>query len=244
MSRSQTRQRMQERRATQSRRRTQIIIAVVVVAVAAVAILVLLSRPGTDSVASVASDYGDLTQEVLRDEQGIGLAIGDPNAPVTLTEYSDFSCPHCAHLSETIDKLIDDYVREGDLRIVYKPVAFVYPPYSTLAAQAAICAADQGHGWEMADQIWAMYNDTGPGAYTQQQFVTAAGNIGLDTSAFRTCFNSSATNQAVQDVIAEAQTLGITGTPTVYLNGEPLVYRGAEEAYGDFTAAIDQALGR
>lgn len=244
MSRSQTRQRAQERRESRSRRRTQMIIAVVVVAVAVVAILVLLSRPGADPAVAVDSSYDGLTQEVLRDELGIGLAIGDPDAPVTLTEYSDFSCPHCADLSVTIHKLIDDYVRDGQLRIVYKPVAFVYPPYSTLAAQAAICAADQGQGWEMADQIWGLYNNTGPGAYTQQQFVTAAGNIGLDTSTFRTCFSSGATSQAVQGVIDEAQSLGISGTPTVYLNGEPLIYRGAEEAYGDFSAAIDQALGQ
>jgi protein-disulfide isomerase len=244
MAKRSTRNRIEQRRAQRQRRsrRTILIVGVLVVAVVVVGVVIALTGPGRGAVAAVDTNYDGLTQEVDRTGEAPGFAIGDPDAPVTLIEYSDFSCPHCHDLSGTIDRLIEEDVAAGDLRIVYKPVSFVNPPYSRPAAQAAICAAEQGKFWEMHDQIWALYNSAGPGAYTQRQLAAAAEAIGLDGGAFRSCFVSSDTSAQVDAVLSEAQVRGINGTPTLYLNGQQFPYRGAETAYADLKAAIEAEL--
>jgi protein-disulfide isomerase len=224
------------------RSQIQLIVGVAVVAVAAVVILILLSNQ-PNAGATVDSDYSTYTQAIDRSEVGVGLSIGSATAPVTLVEYSDFSCPHCRDLSDVVHQLIDEYVASGDLRVVFKPVSFVNPPYSTAAAQAAVCAAEQGKGWEMHDGIWALFDSTGPGAYVQRQLVRTAGSIGLDSDAFADCFASADATADVQSVLQQAQQLNITGTPVMFVNGQQVTYRGADVAYGDLKIAIEAILG-
>lgn len=245
MAKGNSRNRIQERRTQRQRRgRIFLIVGVLVVAVVIVGAVILLTGPRSGAVAAVETNYDGLVQQVDRSTgQGPGYAIGDPDAPVTLVVYSDFSCPHCHDLTATIHRLIDEYVPVGQLRVVYKPISFVNPPYSRPAAQAAICAGDQGAFWEMHDQIWAFYENAGPGAYTQRQLAGAAEAIGLDGNAFRSCFVSADTTSQVDAVLAEAQTLGITGTPTLFINGQQVGYRGADTAYADLKAAIETELG-
>ncbi len=245
MARRSSRNRIEERRSQRQRRsrRTFLIVGVLVAAIGVVGIVIALTGPGRGAVAAVDTNYEGLTQEVDRTGEGPGFAIGDPNAPVTLIEYSDFSCPHCHDLTGAIHQLIDEYVTAGDLRVVYKPISFVNPPYSRPAAQAAICAGEQGKFWEMHDQIWALYDSTGPGAYTQRQLAASAEAIGLDGNEFRSCFVSSDTSSQVDAVLAEAQVRGINGTPTLYINGQQVGYRGADTAYADLKAAIEAELG-
>lgn len=243
MAQRSTRQRIEAKRKAQ-RKQSQLIVigAVVLLAVLAVGVLILLNRPPQAAVQADA-DYSGLTQEIVDADQGVGFGIGDPDAPVTLVEYSDFSCPHCRDLAVVIEQLIDEYVTTGDLRIVFKPISFVNPPYSTAAAQAAVCAGEQGKFWEMHAAIWSLYDASGPGAYSQRQFAALAEAAGLDGDTFRSCYISASTTTKVQSVLNEAQLIGINSTPTMFLNGEPLIYRGAQSAYGDLKNAIEAVLG-
>ncbi len=243
MSQHSTRQHIEERRRAQRRRSRIILIgAVIGVALLVAGFLILLNRP-VSSVPITGTDYEGLTQEVDNSGVGVGFAIGDPNAPLTLVVYSDFSCPHCHDLAKVIEQLIEDYVRLGTLRIVYKPISFVYPPASRPAAQAAICAGQQGKFWEMHNYIWALYESSGVGAYTQRQLAAGAESIGLDMQAFNSCFISAQTSILVDSVLEEASQRGINGTPKMYLNGVEVIYRGAELAYDDLRRAIEAQLG-
>ncbi len=244
MARSRTSSRT-SRAQRQKQSRMRLIAVVVVVAVVFVGVMIALSQLGqSESALDLDRSYDEYTQEVDRSEEGVGYAIGDPDAPATLTVFSDFSCPHCYDLSIPIHEIIDEYVPSGDVRVVYKPVAFVNPPYSGPAASAAICAGEQGKFWEMHDQIWVLYEETGPGAYVPANLNTAAQTIGLDQAAFRRCYNDTATVTEIDNVISEAQAKGITGTPTMFLNGEPLPYRGEEVAFTDMANAIEAAAGQ
>jgi protein-disulfide isomerase len=118
--------------------------------------------------------------------------------------------------------LIDRYVKDGRLRIVYKPIVFVSPQYSTPAARAAICAAQQEKGWEMINQIWGIFSATSPGAYTPSRFAASARSMDLDLNNFNTCFGSSSTGQFIQEVETEARVMGIDSTPTFVFNGTQL----------------------
>ncbi len=166
------------------------------------------------------SPYAGLAQEITYDGAG-GISLGDPGAPVTLVEYSDFSCLHDCTLSGGTDRLIDNYVRPGTLRIIYKPLTFVNPATSQPAAAAVLCAASGGKGWEMREQIWELYNlskDTT--LYTPAELRAAAEKIGLDGAEMANCLETSKTQKILQSIEEEADALGVVGSPTIYLNGE------------------------
>ena len=163
-----------------------------------------------------------------------------PNALVTLVEYSDFSCSHCYELSSVVHQLIEVYGTSGELRVVYKPIAFVNPATSIPAAQTAICAGQQGQFWQMHDEIWKLYEQGGIGAYTNSLLSARAAEIGLDTNEFNKCYNS--VGAEIDAVLVEANQLGISGTPTIYLNDKPFAYRGADTAFADLSAAIEAEL--
>jgi protein-disulfide isomerase len=231
----------QKARARRGKQRTQIwlIAGVTLVAVLVVGGLITLSQPDLSTV--VSADYTGLAQQI-DDSGAAGFAIGSPDAPVTLVEYSDFSCTHCHDLVPTIHRLIEGYVRAGTLKIVYKPISFVNPPYSGEAASAAICAADQDRFWEMHDAIWAIYEQSGPQAYGKGLLAAQANRIGLDADQFRQCYSSSETAQALQTVLDEAQVMGVQGTPSLFLNGQAVPYSGPEETYVQLKEAINTVL--
>jgi protein-disulfide isomerase len=231
----------QKTRARRGKQRTQIwlIAGVTLVAVLVVGELIALSQPDVSTV--VSADYTGLAQQ-MDDSGAAGFAIGSPDAPVTLVEYSDFSCTHCHDLVPTIHRLIEEYVRAGTLKIVYKPISFVNPPYSGEAASAAVCAAEQGRFWEMHDTIWAIYEQSGPQAYGKRLLAEQANRIGLDVDQFRQCYASAETADAVQSVLDEAQVMGVQGTPTLFLNGQAVPYSGPEDTYVRLNEAIEAVL--
>ncbi len=243
MARNSTRKRIQSRRAQRERQKQmRLIIGVAVLAVVAVAVIFLLTRP-RNVTALVDTNYEGIPQEVDETGTGVGFALGEPDAPVTIVEYSDFSCPHCFNLSSPMKQIIDEYVRTGDARVVFKPITFVNPPYSRPAAQAAICAGYQGKFWEMHDQIWALYEGTGPGAYTPGQLNRMAQALSLDMDEYERCYNSSDVQADVDAVLTEAGERGVNGTPTLFVNGQEVPYRGPDAAYIDLSVAIEAIAG-
>jgi protein-disulfide isomerase len=161
--------------------------------------------------------------------------IGEPDAPAVLTEFGDFACPHCYEFSLQAHQLIDTYVADGSLKIVYKLVSFVNPQTSPTAAAAGLCAAQQGKFWEMHDALFGLLNTRGSAAFTRSNVSDLAADLGLDEGEFGDCLTSGQTRQTVQSVLAEAQRLGITGTPTLLFNGElitqdqvPYTFEGIE----------------
>lgn len=220
MSKRSVRQYGQNRR---TRRKSQVwvIVGIVVAAIAVVGLLIWIGTANNPVAKVDTSRYQGIPQEVDR-TGAYGLALGKQDARATVVEYADFSCPHCRDMADTMHRIIDTYVRDGRLRIIYKPITILDPAYSTSAARAAICGEEQGKGWEMHDQIWGVFDANSPGAYTLDVFAVRAGALGLDTAKFRACFNSSGTTTAINDLEQERQRLAVDSTPTIYLNGQVL----------------------
>lgn len=239
---SQSRKRGAERR-TQRKRQTQIglIIGIGAGALLLALVLILLSQKSEPAVAAV--DYTGLNQSVVDLDGAPGLAIGPADAPVTLLEFSDFSCPHCHDLASTMHRIIDEYVRTGNLKLVYVPVSFVNPATSVPAAKAAICAGEQGKFWEMHDQIWAMFDLNGPATYTQSLLTGRANQIGLDQVQFTTCFTSTQVDAQVQAVLTLATARGVNGTPSLFVNDIQVPFTGPDTTYDGLAPAIQAALG-
>jgi len=148
-------------------------------------------------------------------------ATGDENAPVTMVEVSDFGCSHCTNFhNNTAEQLHADFVEPGTMRWVVLPYAL--NTVTVPAAAAAMCAAEQDE-----EQYFAFANvlfgieDTNvrlsPAGYQQ-----AAESIGLDMDAFTGCMDDGRNLSIVNDNREAARDVGVTGTPTFFLNGEEL----------------------
>lgn len=171
--------------------------------------------------------------------QGINVSndpkLGDPNAPVTIVELSDFQCPFCARFHEetfpALRRLYGDQVR---WIFVNRP--FAAHQHAERAAIAAECAHRQGRFWEYAEALFAAQDDLGSGAIED-----SAEAVGLDAEAFGTCLSNRETASEVNADIAEAERLGVDGTPTFYINGRRVV--GAQPV-GTFNQVIRPYFSR
>jgi protein-disulfide isomerase len=138
----------------------------------------------------------------------------------------------------TARQIDETYVKTGQVRIVAKNMP-VHGAPAQKAAEAALCASDQGRFWEYHDSLMeSLYAGT-PTAYSVDSLKQVAASLGLDTAAFAACLDGNKYSQRVQNEAAEAKKLGVTGTPTFFVNGTKIV--GAKP-FETFKAAIDRAL--
>jgi protein-disulfide isomerase len=162
---------------------------------------------------------------------------GPADAKVTIVEFSDFQCPFCARFhAETYELLQAEY--GSRVRFVFKhyPIVSRHPEAAN-AANASECAREQGKFVEYYRALFANYENLNRNTY-----LSIAQSVGVaDINSFTTCMDSSAHFARIQADLDEGNIIGVTGTPTFYVNGLPLV--GAQP-YAAFKIAIDQALAK
>lgn len=159
-------------------------------------------------------------------------SVGPANAPVTIVEFSDFQCPYCQKSVVVLKELRRLYGEK--LRIVYRDYPGPNHPHASQAAEAAQCAGDQGKFWEYHDSL---FEHQAPG--TGWNFIELAKEIGLSHEAFATCLKTERYREEVSKDLHDGFTLGITSTPTFFINGHPIV--GAKPL-AEFQAVIDRLL--
>jgi protein-disulfide isomerase len=147
---------------------------------------------------------------------------GDPNAPVTLIEYSDLECPYCKRFHATAKQLVD--ASDGRVNWVYRhfPLAF-HNPGAQKEAEAAECAAALGGNdafWRYIDTIFARTESNGNG-FPLDELAPLAAEIGLDRAKFEQCLQGGRFAQKVRRQLAEGERAGISGTPGNILYHRP-----------------------
>ncbi len=160
---------------------------------------------------------------------------GPAKAPVTIVEFSDYECPFCAQVVQTLKRLTHDY---GDrVRVVWKdfPLDDLHP-HAEMAAEAAHCAGDEKRYWDFHDRVFAHQS-----ALTRTGLEEDARAVGLDVRRFATCLDSRRYQTAVLRGIAAGTHLGVDSTPTAFINGRRLA--GARP-YETFARVIDDELAR
>lgn len=172
-------------------------------------------------------------------------ALGDPNAPVTLIEFTDFECPFCQQFfRETRAQLIANYVDTGVVRLVARdfPVTDLHPS-ALVAATAARCAAAQNQFWPMYEQLFSSHQSVwgGDPASDRGTMELFAADLGLDAETFNSCLASPASEQAVRDEMVHAAQLGVNSTPNFLINGQ--LVRGAQP-FSVFQRLIEQKAGQ
>lgn len=165
--------------------------------------------------------------------------LGSASAKVTVVEYADYQCPFCEQFyKNTWPDLKTKYVDTGKIKFVYQDFAFLGPD-SITASEAAHCAADQNKFWQYHDYLFANQGQEGSAWATADHQKQFAKTVGLNTSAFNQCLDSHKYTTEVNNETAAGKSYGVTGTPTVFVNGSIIV--GAQPAVS-FESAIDAAL--
>ncbi len=140
-------------------------------------------------------------------------AYGPADAPVTIVEFSDFECPYCARLLPALEQAKRQYA--GKLRVVYRhyPLTGIHPN-AWKAAEAALCAGEQGRFWELHDLMFAEQE-----ALTVADLKAKAARLELNGEAFNQCLDSSRHHDAVLADVRAGDAAGVSGTPAMFVNG-------------------------
>jgi protein-disulfide isomerase len=161
-------------------------------------------------------------------------STGGKDAPVTIVEFSDFQCPFCRAAENSLKAVKDRY---GDkVRLVYLDFPLGMHAHAMDAARAGRCAGEQGKFWQFHDIMFADQSKLTPA-----DLKADAKNLGLDTKAFDTCFDSNKYDAEIHKDMSQGTTLGVTATPTFYINGRQVL--GAQPP-DRFDEVIDEELAQ
>jgi len=142
---------------------------------------------------------------------------GNLGAAVQLIIYDDFACPFCLEFYNTTEQIKQEF---GDkIVIAFRHYPLNIHPTAIPAAEASECAAEQGKFWEMYHKLFA---DSKIGQLNKEKYKKDALEIGLDTAQFSECLEAEKYKDKVLTQMLEGKNIGITGTPTSFINQEPL----------------------
>lgn len=165
-------------------------------------------------------------------EIGEAPTLGDDDAAVTIVEWSDFQCPFCKRVTPTIEQIQDEY---GDqVRFVFKHMPLSIHPQAPGAHAAAEAAHRQGRFWEMHDLIFENQRDLDPATF--ERYAEA---LELDMDQFRNDVEAAEIKRRIAEDMQQAQTLGVTGTPSFFINGR---FLSGAQPFANFKRYIDEAL--
>jgi protein-disulfide isomerase len=224
-----------------------VIIGVVLVAV--IGAVVMMSRRATEDVNTPAQSNANANSNAgSTPTTPRQAAAGAPNpyerggkgAPVTLEEFSDFQCPACGALEPGLRKVVKDYGER--VRLVFRNYPLPMHRYAFYAARAAEAAGQQGKFWEMHDALYDNQKEWSESMEPRVQFDAYATRLGLDVQKFRADMDRQDLAERIKGDIQRGNSMGVRGTPTVYLNGRELV-PGKLVTEEDLRTEIDAALG-
>ena len=203
-------------------RRQRMIVGGVIVAIAVAAVLIVANLPSDSDAPDI--DYAAIPSN--------GMVLGTSGAAVQVIEYADYQCPFCGEFAtEVAPQLIEDFVETGQATIEFRAFPFLGDAEltspdneSVQAAEAAMCALDQGTFWEYNHLLFENQDGENQGAFSNDNLKEFATELGLDTARFNTCLDSGQHQQEVLDQFAAYQAQGIDTTPTILINGQSVPY--------------------
>ena len=161
-----------------------------------------------------------------------GPARGPESAPVTIVEFSDFQCPYCSRAIGTVEEVMKAY--PDKVRLVFRQFPLDFHKQAPKAAEAALCAQEQGKFWEYHDTLFANQN-----ALEVDKLKEHAKKVGLDQARFDKCLDSGAQAATVTADREAGMKVGVNGTPAFFING--ILLSGALP-FDEFKSVIDAEL--
>ena len=176
-----------------------------------------------------------------------GTILGNPDAEHTLVEFGDSQCIHCAEFAlEAQPQFIQDFVATGKLTYEFRPMPVlggdVSDPAnrSVRAAEAALCALDQGKYWEFHDRVFEPTLNHQQDQLTDEKLIQIAGDLGMDTTIFASTLSVGTHRQKVIDSYNEGVMLGLAGVPAFFLDGQAVLWPAT--GYEGFKSNLELAL--
>lgn len=240
MSREKVSKRQERRERMQRQQRRQRLITIGLIVLGAAIVVFAVIWPQIRSVGEIIT----VTPAALPNADG--LSLGDANAPVTIDIFEDFQCPACKSFTENTEPLvIENLVATGKARYVFHHYPFLDGSgargngESDQAANAAMCANEQGKFWEMHSILFANWNGENQGAFSNRRLQAMAESIGLDMNAFNSCFNANKYESEIQADFDLGEQMGVTGTPTIFVNGTRAGEPGRVASYQEIVDAVN-----
>ena len=176
-------------------------------------------------------DKAEILKETVR-------VKGPENAKVTIVEFSEFQCPYCKQYNDTsYSQIMADY---GDkIRYIFRDYPLPMHNHAQEAAEASRCAGEQGKFWEYHDKLFVEQAIWTALATTTESFNNYATTLGLNAGQFSSCLSSGKYKEEVKNDAALGQKVGVSGTPSFFINGRQLV--GAQP-YEAFKTIIEEEL--
>jgi len=158
---------------------------------------------------------------------------GDPKAPVTIVEFSDFQCPYCKKAQDTLKDLLIKY--KGRVKLAFRdfPMRMLHAQAQD-AAEASRCAGDQGKFWEYHDALFADQT-----TLNQAALVETAQSLGLDKKSFESCLATGKFKAQIEQDLQDGTKAGVAGTPGFFING---VFVNGIQPAAEFEKIIDGEL--
>lgn len=173
-----------------------------------------------------------------------GIKYGPDSARVRLLVFSDYQCPACQHFAANGEQsLRSEYINSGRVQMIYYdyPLTEIHK-WAFMAARAGRCAEDQGKFTEYHDHLFATQSDWAYGESAPTgRFEGYAAELGLDAGKFKTCLNGDRHADLVTANRALGNSLGVRGTPALFMNGKYLTEEWRD--FADLRARIEQELG-
>ena len=159
---------------------------------------------------------------------------GNPKAPVTIVEFSDYQCPYCHQIEPTVKDLMAKYGDKVSLSYRDFPLSAIHPN-AMIAAEASRCAEEQGKFWEYHDQLFTASN------LEKNSLIEYAKNLKLDDKQFESCLTTEKYKAEIDKDQQDGRSAGVNGTPGFFINGVSVSGAQPESA---FTQVIDDELAR
>lgn len=185
---------------------------------------------------SVAAGFPDST----RSDDGVVMVAANAQDPVSVELYVDLHCPACREYESRVADTLEELIIDGRVELLVHPIAILDAAsttrYSSRAAAAVACAADEGLFWQYQKVLYAEQPDEGGDGLSERRLLDLGAQIGL-TGEFETCVSADAQADWVEQITDTARDAGITATPTVLVDGEQLTSGSA----ADLRAAVEAA---
>lgn len=198
------------------RRSLALILLVIVVVVAAAGIGIGYATNFGKPRAQTASGTGWGPVKIT---PGQPIQLGKDGAPVTLTLYEDFRCPHCAEFERSLGSTITDLQKSGKVKVDLYVLTIIDNEDGTQGSlrsgNAMACAAEEGFGEAYYNALYANYGK----AWTDQQLIDLANQVGDPSNSFSSCVSGLKHQDWLQSAAQAANDHQVTGTPTVFVNG-------------------------
>lgn len=150
-----------------------------------------------------------------------GISKGQADAPVVIMEFADFQCPACGQFARFSEPLLQDWIDNGTVRFVWYDFPLVQiHAHAMLASRAGRCANEQGRFWPFHDYVFGQQGEWSAARDASGLFIGYAQQAGLDRAAFATCLRSNKYQKEVSESYELGNTLGVGGTPTLFVNGK------------------------